>query len=166
MELGRLLRSEGITPAMIQDNRGLLVNAMKCVFEKESSLAESMPQSYATAPEYHIDTDTSPNFTQPKNMSRLGAPPVLSPMSLLGSAPPRGSGFSDDFLARQDGAASSLDQKDNVDDGMQSLLQGMHRIGFRNKRVDTENSVFEDPGLGDSDSEDDNQCWRWCTQIE
>ncbi len=127
MELGRLLRDEGITPAMIQSNRGLLVNAMKTTLEHQTFPAESIPESYATAPEYRIDSITSSSITQPINASSLGLPPVLSPMSILGSAPPPSAGFTDLFLERQNNAASSLDQKENVDDGMRSLLQGMSR---------------------------------------
>lgn len=125
MELGRLLRDEGITPAMIQENRGLLVNAMKATLKDETFLAESVPQSYATAPEYNVDNSITSSVTQSRNASYLGRPSLLSPMSLLGSAPPRSAGFTDAFLQRQNGAASSLDQKQNVDNGIQSLLLGM-----------------------------------------
>ena len=125
MELGRLLRDEGITPAMIQKNRGLLVNAMKTTLKDETFLAESIPQSYATAPEYNVDNCITSSVTQSSNASYLGLPSLLSPLSLLGSAPPRSAGFTDAFLQRQNGAASSLDQKQNVDNGIQSLLLGM-----------------------------------------
>ncbi|KAL9063288.1 MAG: hypothetical protein Q9161_009546 [Pseudevernia consocians] len=127
MELGRLLRDEGITPALIQRNRGLLVNAMKTTLEDQTFSAESIPESYATAPEYRIDNITSSSVTQPRNASTLGFPSVLSSISILGSAPPPSAGFTDLFLERQNNAASSLDQKENVDDGMRSLLQGMSR---------------------------------------
>ncbi len=127
MELGRLLRDEGITPDMIQKNRGLLVNAMKTTLKNETVLAESIPESYATAPEYHFDSITTSSVTQPRNASHLDLPSVSSPMSLLGSAPPRSAGFTDAFFERQHGPASSLDQKENVDHGMQSLLQEMNR---------------------------------------
>ena len=46
MDLGRLLRAEGITPAMIEENRELLVRAMKTSLEEGVSPA----QSYRTAP--------------------------------------------------------------------------------------------------------------------
>ena len=127
MELGRLLRDEGITPAMVQENRGLLIYAMKTTLKNKTLLAESIPQSYVTAPEYHTDTNTPSSVNQPRSLPDLGLPPVSFPMSLLGSAPPRSSGFTDAFLERQKGEASPLDQKPNVDDGMQSLLQGMNR---------------------------------------
>ena len=123
MELGRLLRDEGITPAMVQSNRGLLIDAMKNTLKNKSLLAESASESYATAPEYQVDKDTT-SVSQLRNTSHLDLPTVSYPMSLLGSAPPRSSGFTPAFLERHHG--SSLDQRQNVDDGMQSLLQGMN----------------------------------------
>ncbi|KAM0795330.1 hypothetical protein BDR22DRAFT_615181 [Usnea florida] len=51
MELGRLLRDEGITPAMIRENRELLVNAMKSTLK-----AESVLESYVTAPEHKLNS--------------------------------------------------------------------------------------------------------------
>lgn len=122
MELGRLLRDEGITPAMIKQHRGILVDTMKNALKNQSSLAESTLQSYATAPEYKVE-DSYPSATQPRRLSQPSCSPVWSPISLLGSAPPRVSGFKDSFLERQ-----SIQQ--NVEDGMQSLLQGMSRDDF------------------------------------
>ena len=126
MELGRLLRDEGITPAMIQNNRGLLIDAMKNTLRNRTLLAESASESYVTAPEHHTDSITPSSGFRRRDLSYLGHSPILSPMSVLGSAPPRSSGFTDAFLARQKGAASSLDENQNVNDGMQSLLQGMN----------------------------------------
>lgn len=125
MELGRLLRNEGITPDMIQKNRALLVNTMKSALKNETPLAGSVPESYVTAPEYHVDNGFTSSVTQRGKASHLGLPSVSSQVSLFGSAPPRSAGFTDAFLEKQNGAASSLDQEQNVDDGMQSLLQGM-----------------------------------------
>lgn len=127
MEIGRLLRDEGITPAMIQQNRELLVNVMKTALKNETNLAESIPQSYATAPEYPIDNSTTLSVTQPSNAPQTGLPFILSPMSLLGSAPPRGAGFTDAFLQRQNSAANSLDQQQNVEGGIDYLLRGINR---------------------------------------
>lgn len=124
MELGRLLRNEGITPAMIQENRGILVNAMKTTLENQTLLAESTPQSYATAPEYHVDINTSSSITQLRKASYRSVSPKPSSMSLLGSAPPRNVGFADGFFERH-GAAGSLNQKQNIEEGLESLLQGM-----------------------------------------
>lgn len=125
MELGRLLRDEGITPAMIQENRGLLVNAMKITLNNKVSLAESIPESYTTAPEYHTDYSTTSSFSQSRNASYWDVPSVLSPISLPGSAQARSAGFPNGFLERQNGVTDSLDHEQNVDDGLQSLLQGM-----------------------------------------
>lgn len=126
MELGRLLRDEGITPAMIENNRGLLIDAMKNTLRNETLLPESASESYATAPEHHTDSMIPSSGFRQRDLSYAGYSSTLSPMSILGSAPPRCSGFTDAFLARQNGAASCLDKSQNVNDGMQSLLQGMN----------------------------------------
>lgn len=153
MELGRLLRNEGITPAMIQENRGLLVNAMKKTLKSETLLAESIPQSYATAPEYHVDINTSSSVTQLRKASYHGVSSKPSSMSLLGSAPPRSLGFADGFFERH-GAAGSLDQKENLEEGMDSLLQGMtlQKSSWDVKRDDIEGIELD--GLADSHEND------------
>ena len=144
MELGRLLRDEGITPAMIQKNRGCLVNAMKSTLRNELLSAVSTPQSYATASEYAADDEPRSSVDRSRNASYPGLnPSVSSQMSVLGSAPPRSSSFPDAFLKRQDGAASSLDQKLNVDDGMESLLQGMGRDDFDGEHGPDDTDIFE-----------------------
>lgn len=119
MELGRLLRDEGITPAMIQENRQLLVNAMKSTLE-----ANSIPESYVTAPEYNSNY-CSLSDTESRNLSLGDFPSAVSSVSLFGSAPPRSAGFTAAFLQRHSSAPGSLSQKQNVDNGMRSLLQGM-----------------------------------------
>lgn len=143
MEIGRLLRDEGITPDMIRQNRELLVNVMKTTLKNEASLAESMPQSYATAPEYPVDNDTTSSFTRSRNLSHQCLPSVLSPLGLLGSAPPRDSVFTDSFFNKHNGVTSSLDQKHNVDDGMQSLLQGMDRQEFNGRLKQDDDDYLE-----------------------
>ena len=140
MELGRLLRDEGIPPAVIQSNRGLLIDAIKNTLRNETLLAESASESYATAPEHHTDSIAPSSGSGQRDLSSLGHSPILPPMSVLGSAPPSSSGFTDAFLARQTGAASSLDKDQNVNDGMQSLLQGM-----------SDGDLTEESELGDSD---------------
>ena len=131
MELGRLLRDEGITPAMIRENRELLVNAMRSTLK-----VESVPESYATAPEYNC----SLSVTQSRNLSHQDFASAFSSISLFGSAPRRSAGFTDAFLERQSSVPSSLSQKQNVDDGMRSLLQGMDdgdsRVGKRDDDMD------------------------------
>lgn len=129
MNLGRLLRDEGITPAMIDQNRGLLIQAMKRSLERNPSLADSVPDSYHTAPEYHAPfarTGSRPCSVMSRSFSshndHLSA---SNPVYVLGSAPPPDATFSNAFLARQETTPDSLDQHRNVDDGLQSLLQGM-----------------------------------------
>ena len=83
---------------MVQKNRVLLVNAMKNILKKEMDVAESIPRSYATAPEYPTDNSITSSVTQPRNASRLDLLSASSPLSLLGSAPPRSASFTDAFL--------------------------------------------------------------------
>lgn len=52
MNLGRLLRIEGITPDMIEKNKSLLINAMKTTLMEDPSVLGSFADSYRTAPEY------------------------------------------------------------------------------------------------------------------
>ena len=152
MELGRLLRDEGITPAMIQENRGLLVNAMKTTLNNEVSLAESIPESYTTAPEYHTDYSTTSSFSQSRNASYRAYSPTFTSISLLGSAPSRSAGFSNAFLKRQNGATDSLDHEQNVDDGLQSLLQGMTCEDVSGEYPQEDIDYFEDEYQAKSDT--------------
>ena len=163
MELGRLLRDEGITPAMIQDHRELLIDAMKTTLRNETSLAESTPESFVTAPEYDTYNNTSSSVTRPRDLSHPGRSSILSPISILGSAPPSSPFFTNAFLERHHGAASSLDRRQNVDEGMQSLVQGMNQddpipelhpgygkhvqpeeLSFKKLTITTEKPKFED----------------------
>ena len=119
MNLGRLLRAEGITPAMIEENRELLVRVMKTSLEE----GVSPTQSYRTAPQsFENDYDCMSNAQSQRSMAGSSA---SASMSLLGSAPVLGATFSRAFLERHNGAASSLDKEQNVQDGMKSLLNGM-----------------------------------------
>ena len=152
MELGRLLRDEGITPAIIQSNRGLLIDAIKNTLRNETLLPESASESYATAPEHHTDSIAPSSGSRQRDTSHLGHSPILSPMSVLGSAPPSSSGFTDAFLARQTGAASPLDENQNVNDGMQSLLQGMNNSDLTEELEPGDSDYFES---GDIELEDD-----------
>ena len=122
MELGRLLRDEGITPTMIQQHRSSVVDTMKNALRRELSLAESPLQSYATAPEYHMDDDYPLRATQPRHLSQPSSSPTCFPVSVFGSVPPRTSGFTKAFLKRQS-SGTRFDQ--NVEDGTQSLFQGV-----------------------------------------
>ena len=149
MELGRLLRDEGITPAMIKENREILVNAMKSTLK-----AGSVPESYVTAPEYNLNSYPLSVIEQ-RNASCLDSPSAFSSISLLGSAPSRSTGFTDAFLERQSSAPGSLNLKQNVDNGMQSLLQGMDGgdSGVGNKHNDMDDVELEDIELEDVELE-------------
>ena len=119
MDLGRLLRAEGITPAMIEENRELFVRAMKTSLEEGVSPA----QSYRTAPQsFENDYVCMSIAESPQSIAGPSAP---ASMSLLGSAPVLGATFSRAFLERHHGAARSLDKEQNIQDGMKSLLKGM-----------------------------------------
>lgn len=102
MELGRLLRDEGITPTMIRENRELLVNAMKSTLE-----AESLPESYSTAPEHNLNSYPL-SGTESRNLSHQDFTSAFSSISLFRSAPPRSTGFTDAFLERQSSVLGSL----------------------------------------------------------
>lgn len=119
MNLGRLLRAEGITPAMIEENRELLVRAMKTSLEEGVSPA----QIYRTAPQSFEDDYDSMSIAQPPQS--MAGHSASASTSLLGSAPVLGATFSRAFLERHNGAARSLDKEQNVQDGMKSLLKGM-----------------------------------------
>ena len=119
MNLGRLLRAEGITPAMIEENRDLLVKAMKTSLEE----GISPTQSYRTAPQSFEDDYECMSIAQPQHS--VAASSASASISLLGSAPVLGATFSRAFLERHNGAARSLDKEQNVQDGMKSLLKGM-----------------------------------------
>ena len=142
MELGRFLRDEGITPAMIRENRELLVNAMKSTLK-----AESVPESYATAPEYNMNNG-SLCVTDSRNSSHRESASAFASVSLFGSAPRRSAGFTDAFLERQSSVPSSLSQKQNVDDGMRSLLQGMDGTDSRMGKMDNDMDDVELEGVG------------------
>ena len=143
MELGRLLRDEGITPAMIRKHRELLVNAMKSTLE-----AESVPQSYATAPEHNLNNSFL-CVTESRNSSHREFASAFSSVNLFGSAPRRSAGFTNAFLERQSSVPNSLSQKGNVDDGMRSLLQGMNGddSGKGNRDDGMDDIELEDVGL-------------------
>ena len=119
MDLGRLLRAQSITPAMIEQNRELLVRAMKISLEEGFSPA----QSYRTAPQSFEDDYDCMGNAQPQQLMEKSS--TSASTSLLGSAPVLGATFSRAFLERHNGAARSLDKEQNVQEGMKSLLKGM-----------------------------------------
>ena len=135
MNLGRLLRNEGITPAMIKENSNALVEAMKITLLGD--LPSDSPQSYHTALESFPDHHRT--FTSPIS----ARPSLQSSMSILGSAPPIGAIFAKENIDGHIGKARSLEQRRNVDDGIQSLLQGMEESKEKNVEglVDREDGV-------------------------
>ena len=130
MNLGRLLREEGITPAMIRENRHILISAMKTSLERQPSLAESVEQSYRTAREYgeYSHEEYLGSSTRSPTSANTGdtLDPSLTSTSLLSSAPRQGASFPDVFLERHGGLTTSLNQRENVETGMKSLLRGMN----------------------------------------
>jgi len=135
MNLGRLLRAEGITPAIIKQNGGILVKAMKTTLQGDEP--SNTPQSYHTACESfsnHYRTFTDPSISRSCAQASL---------SLLSSAPPCGPTFTNEFLERHNGAARSLDQDTNVQDGLQSLMQGMdnYHLGDKLEDVDEHDDI-------------------------
>ena len=116
MELGRLLREEGITPNVISNNKGLLIQAMK---KSIQGLSDS-PNigSYSTALEYQ-------SVSTPAQRCLTEFPLADRSMSLLSSAPSLGETFSNDLLARSTQIQTCLEHEDNIEDGMRSLMGGM-----------------------------------------
>ena len=122
MNLGRLLREEGITPSMIKKNQDALVKVMKTTC-KDLSPGESATESNQTAPEY------------PQGSS--SAPPSSIP--LLSSAPPRDAHFPPSLLQKQSASASLLDERQNLDNGIESLLAGMET---EVDKIDEDDDIF------------------------
>ena len=137
MDLGRRLRAEGITPAMIEQNRELLVRAMKSSLEEGFSPA----QSYRTAPQsFEDDYDRMDNAQPQQSIAKSS---TSASTSLLGSAPVLGATFSRAFLERHNGAARSLDKEQNVQEGMKSLLKGMDTEEQADTRKDEEGEAID-----------------------
>lgn len=131
MNLGRLLRKEGITPSQVEKNKDALIRAMKATLDKDGSRAESLSESYQTAPEYHKSMSSINNSLQPCN---VGSPiPSRSHPSirkddlsqLLGSAPPRTATFSPQFLKRNEDIFFNFERDQNIEVGMSNLREGM-----------------------------------------
>ena len=115
MELGRLLRDEGISPGVIRDNNGLLILTMKKALEENIALSEA--SSFRTALEFQ-----SPSSIR---ASRRNEPQADVSLSLLGSAPAKNESLFDRSMASQTRPVSFLDRNGNVNEGMQSLIEGM-----------------------------------------
>ena len=115
MELGRLLRDEGITPEVISDNKSLLVKTMKKALE--NSVVSSQAASFSTAQE----------FQSCRSERDLRSDAILSnaSMHLLGSSPRPDKTFLDRFQVPRDKCSESLERKENIDDGMKILIKSM-----------------------------------------
>ncbi len=152
MDLGRLLRAEGITPAMIDQNRELLVKAMKTSLEEADSLSESFSESYRTAPEWH-DCQSPDGFRYsirpPPNPSLASNTynSYSSSTMLLSSAPPSKAAFSDAFLDKYSSRSNPLDQNQNVAIGMESLLSGMDAEDLQDIDIDDVDLEHNTTGL-------------------
>ena len=115
MELGMLLREEGIPPGVILDNKHLLITTMKKALEVNIVLSGA--SSFCTALE----------FQSPSSIRefRRNEPQADVSLSLLSSAPAKNESFFDRSMASQTRPVSFLDQHGNVDESMQSLIEGM-----------------------------------------
>lgn len=119
MELGRLLRDEGITPNIITKNKGLLIQAMKKTLQENAGSPDAT--SFKTALEY-------PSFPTPANHSLRVVTPAEHSMSLLSSAPSLGATFPEHFAARSSLPPTPLEHEVNVEDGMRSLMGAMTEL--------------------------------------
>ena len=129
MELGRLLRDEGITPDVIQKNKMKFIAAMK------QAVAESVPESFHTASE---------SFSVKNNVASLQSH-AISSLS-FGTAPPSCTGFPDSFLERDEKIEKSLDAEENITNGMDNLMLGMDQSILANHHLEKYDS---DDELGD-----------------
>ena len=116
MELGRLLREEGITPKIISKNKSLLVQAMKKTLEEIDASPDVA--SFRTAFEYQ-------SFSSAAKYSPGVALGAKDSISLLSSAPSLGATFPTYLMAHQSQTLDCLDHEENVDNGMRSLMSGM-----------------------------------------
>lgn len=124
MNLGRLLRTEGITPQIIKENRELLIKSMKITLENKG--LSSGTSSYHTAFESISARSTNSTISETALLnSGASSRSKVSSKQILGSALPSRATFTDEFLARHRGPEGLLDMRDNIDDGLQTLLAGM-----------------------------------------
>lgn len=115
MELGRLLRDEGITPSIISGNKRLLIETMKKALK--DAVAASEPASFSTALEYQTPPSAQGSW-------KPGTHPDAS-VGLFGSAPAPERSFFLRSPAPNINPSVLLDQEENVAGGIQSLLKGM-----------------------------------------
>jgi len=120
MELGRLLREEGITPNVITKNKGLLIQAMKKSIQDLNDSPDA--SSYRTALEYQSFYSSARQSLRPQHS-------LSDSMNLFSSAPTLGATFPEHLMARSGPGPQSvpryLEHEENIDDGIQSLVGGM-----------------------------------------
>ncbi|KAL8830178.1 MAG: hypothetical protein Q9191_001574 [Dirinaria sp. TL-2023a] len=121
MELGRLLREEGITPHVISENKSLLIQAMKKSLEEVAASLETA--SFKTAPE-------NQSVSSPPSQSVKALLGPENSISLLSSAPTLGATFPDHFLTRPGKVTDYLEHEENIEHGMRSLMGGMTETSF------------------------------------
>ncbi|KAL8732928.1 MAG: hypothetical protein Q9181_003777 [Wetmoreana brouardii] len=110
-----MLRDEGITPSIVSGNKSLLIETMKKALK--DTIADSEPASFRTALEFQS--------TPPAKGSWITKSHADPSTSLLSTAPAaKGSFFSRSPPPGVD-FPDLLDQGDNVDGGIQSLIEGM-----------------------------------------
>ncbi len=155
MNLGRILRDEGITPAMIEKNQNLLIRVMKDTLDHEASIADSINESYRTALEYCIAG--SENEVRNRSVFHgqgrfLVGPSTISERdstTLFGSAPPSVAMFPSESLQRHLTDTDLLDHDANVASGMSSLLEEMSADNY--KAHDLANDFTEAEELTDAE---------------
>ena len=116
MELGRLLREEGITPSLVSKNRSLLIKTMKRTLEDVAASPDIA--SFKTAVEYL-------SFSSPAGQSLNASPAIMDSASMLSSGPSRGAAFPEHLNALSRQPASYLEHEENIEDGIRSLMGGM-----------------------------------------
>ena len=134
MELGRLMRDEGISPEQIRKHPSELVSAMKATLAKLSQASVSTA-SFCTAREGSfgsMDGVLDPSCK------------TFTSTCMLSSKPRAGSLFPDYLSDEQHQADSVWEDDDNIDRGISSLLKGMEIENSISKEERPESFEFED----------------------
>ena len=71
--------------------------------------------------------------------SNLSSDPSSRSVSLFSSAPSKVSSFPAHLVERHEGQRNSFDQRNNVEDGMQSLFRGMNAKGVEEEDLESFN---------------------------
>ena len=116
MELGRLLREEGITPKVVSKNKNLLIQNIKKSLEEMATSVDTA--SFRTALEHQS------LFTPARSHANAYLDTDYS-ISLLGSAPSLGATFPEHPVACSIQHSIHLELEDNIENGMKALVGGM-----------------------------------------